>query len=66
VRQTWVRRNSARQLSHAELTPDVKNTNTPTRFTEVAKRGADLDLNSAEVQSFVKLLQDRHTTLDPT
>ncbi len=46
--------------------PDVKNTNTPTRFTEVAKRGADLDLNSAEVQSFVKLLQDHHTTLDPT
>jgi len=25
--------------------PDVKNTNTPTRFTEVAKRGADLDLD---------------------
>jgi Amidohydrolase family len=46
--------------------PDVKNTNTPTRFTEVAKRAADLDLNSAEVQSFVKLLQDHHTTLDPT
>jgi len=46
--------------------PDVKNTNTPTRFTEVAKRGADLDLNSPEMKSFVKLLQDRHTTLDPT
>ena len=46
--------------------PDVKDTNTRTRFTEVAKRGADLDLNSAEVQSFVKLLKERHTTLDPT
>ena len=46
--------------------PDVKNTNTPTRFTEVAKRGADLDLNSPEMKSFVKLLQDHHTTLDPT
>jgi len=59
------------EIQHANFlmlnfTPDVKNTNTPTRFTEVAKRGADLDLNSAEVQSFVKLLQDRHTTLDPT
>jgi len=46
--------------------PDVKNTNTPSRFTEVAKRGADLDLNSVDVKSFVKLLQDRHTVLDPT
>ncbi|HWZ82755.1 MAG TPA: amidohydrolase family protein [Terriglobales bacterium] len=46
--------------------PDVKNTNTPTRFTEVARRGAALDLKSAEVQAFVKLLQDHHTTLDPT
>lgn len=59
------------EIQHANFltlnfTPDVKNTNTPTRFTEVAKRGADLDLNSPEVESFVKLLKDRHTTLDPT
>jgi imidazolonepropionase-like amidohydrolase len=59
------------EIQHANFlmlnfTPDVKNTNTPTRFTEVAKRGADLNLNSADVQSFVKLLQDHHTTLDPT
>ncbi len=59
------------EIQHANFlmlnfTPDVKNTNTPTRFTEVAKRGADLDLNSADVQSFVKLLKERHTTLDPT
>ncbi len=46
--------------------PDVKNTNTTTRFTEVAKRGADLDLNSAQVQAFIKLLQEHHTVLDPT
>jgi len=46
--------------------PDVKDTNTRTRLTEVAKRGADLDLNSAQVQAFVKLLQEHHTTLDPT
>ena len=46
--------------------PDVKNTNTPARLTEVAKRGADLDLDSAQVQAFIKLLQDHHTVLDPT
>ena len=46
--------------------PELKNTNTPTRFTEVAKRGADLDLSSPQVKSFVKLLQEHHTALDPT
>jgi imidazolonepropionase-like amidohydrolase len=46
--------------------PDVKNTNTPTRFTEVAKRGADLNLDSPQILSFIKLLQDHHTVLDPT
>jgi hypothetical protein len=44
----------------------VKNTNTTARLTEVAKRGADLDLTSPQVQSFIKLLQDHHTVLDPT
>jgi imidazolonepropionase-like amidohydrolase len=46
--------------------PDVKNTNTTSRLTEVAKRGADLDPTSPQVQSFIKLLQDHHTVLDPT
>lgn len=46
--------------------PDVKNTNTTSRFTEVAKRGADINLNSPQFRSFVKLLQDHHTVLDPT
>ncbi len=46
--------------------PDVKETRTPARFTEPAKRAADLDLNSPDVQAFIKLLQDHHTTLDPT
>jgi imidazolonepropionase-like amidohydrolase len=46
--------------------PDVKNTNSTSRFTEVAKRGANLDLNSPDFESFVKLLQDHHTILDPT
>ncbi len=46
--------------------PDVKETRTPARFIEPAKRAADLDLNSPDVQAFVKLLQEHHTTLDPT
>lgn len=46
--------------------PDVKETRNPARFTEPAKRGADLDLNSAEVKDFIKVLQEHHTTLDPT
>jgi hypothetical protein len=46
--------------------PDVKETRTPARFLEPAKRTADLDLNSPEVRAFVQLLRDRHTTLDPT
>jgi imidazolonepropionase-like amidohydrolase len=46
--------------------PEVKDTNTSRRITEVARRGADLDLNSPQVQSFIKLLQERHITLDPT
>ena len=46
--------------------PEVKDTNTSRRITEVARRGADLDLDSPQVQSFIKLLQERHTTLDPT
>jgi imidazolonepropionase-like amidohydrolase len=46
--------------------PDVKETRTPARFSEPAKRGADLDLNSPEVKGFVQLLLEHHTTLDPT
>src|SRR6202167_259027 len=46
--------------------PDVKDTNTSSRLTVVGQRGADLDLNSPQVQSFIKLLQDHHTTLDLT
>ncbi len=46
--------------------PDVKNTETPARFTEPAKRAADLDLKSKPVQDFVALLQQRKTVVDPT
>jgi imidazolonepropionase-like amidohydrolase len=46
--------------------PDVKDTRTPARFLEPAKRTADLDLRSPQVREFIQLLKDRHTTLDPT
>ena len=46
--------------------PEVKNTNTIARLVEPAGRSADLDLKSPQVQSFIKLLQDRHTKLDLT
>jgi imidazolonepropionase-like amidohydrolase len=46
--------------------PDVKDTNTSVRLTAPAKLGADLDLTSPQVQSFIKLLQDHHTKLDLT
>lgn len=46
--------------------PDVKDTRTPARFTEVAKRAADLDLNSPEFKAFVQLLLDHKTVIDPT
>jgi imidazolonepropionase-like amidohydrolase len=46
--------------------PDVKDTRTPARFLEPARRTADLELGSAPVRDFIRLLQDRHTALDLT
>ena len=46
--------------------PDVTDTRTPARFTEIAKRGADLDLNSAEVRAFIAKLKERGVVVDPT
>jgi imidazolonepropionase-like amidohydrolase len=46
--------------------PDVTDTRTPARFTEPAKRGADLDLKSPEVQAFIGKLRARHIVIDPT
>ena len=45
---------------------EVKDTRTPQRFIAVAERGATLDLNSERVRSFVRLLKDRKTVIDPT
>ncbi|MBC7791907.1 MAG: amidohydrolase family protein [Anaerolineae bacterium] len=44
----------------------IKDTRTPLRFTAVGERAALLDLNSARVQSFIRLLKDRKVVVDPT
>ncbi len=46
--------------------PEVKNTQTPARFTEPAKRAADLDLSSGPLQEFIALLKERKIVVDPT
>ncbi|HJW94278.1 MAG TPA: amidohydrolase family protein [Thermoanaerobaculia bacterium] len=45
---------------------DVTETRNPQRFIAVAQRGADLDLDSPEVRSFVALLKEHKTVSDPT
>ncbi len=46
--------------------PEIKDTNTITRLTKPGEVAAGLDLDSPQVQSFIKLLQDHHTKLDLT
>jgi Amidohydrolase family len=46
--------------------PDVTDTRTPARFTEPGRRGADLDVKSAEVQAFLARLRERGVVIDPT
>ena len=46
--------------------PDVQDTRTPARFTAVAERGADLDLQSPQVRAFIDLLKSRSIVIDPT
>jgi cytosine/adenosine deaminase-related metal-dependent hydrolase len=46
--------------------PDVTDTRTPARFTEVGKRAADLDFASAEVRAFINQLREHGTVVDPT
>ena len=46
--------------------PDVRDTQTPARFTEVAKRAQDLDLGSEEVKRLIALLLAERTVVDPT
>jgi hypothetical protein len=46
--------------------PDVTDTRTPARFTEVGKRAADLDFASTEVRAFINQLREHGTVVDPT
>jgi imidazolonepropionase-like amidohydrolase len=45
---------------------DGVDTRTPSRFIEVAKHAAELDLGSDQVRRFLALLKERGTTVDPT
>jgi len=59
------------EIQHANMLflnfmPDVKETRTPARFTEVASRGSELDVNSAEVRAFLEKLKSHHVAIDPT
>jgi imidazolonepropionase-like amidohydrolase len=46
--------------------PQVKDTRTPARFTEVAAHGAELDPQSEQVRAFIQLLKEHKIVLDPT
>jgi hypothetical protein len=59
------------EIQHANMLflnfmPDVTDTRTPARFTEVGKRAADLDLKSNDVQAFIAKLRERRIVVDPT
>lgn len=45
---------------------DGVDTRTPARFSEVGEHAAGLDLSSPRVRSFIQLLKERGTVLDPT
>jgi hypothetical protein len=59
------------EIQHANMLflnfyKDVTDTRTPLRFTAVGDRGADLDLRSPEVRTFIALLKERNVVIDPT
>src|SRR5579864_936357 len=49
-----------------DFMPQVKDTRTPARFTEVAAHGAEIDPKSEQVQTFIQLLKEHKIVLDPT
>jgi imidazolonepropionase-like amidohydrolase len=49
-----------------DFMPQVKDTRTPARFTEVAAHGAEIDPKSEQVQAFIQLLKEHRIVLDPT
>lgn len=46
--------------------PELKETNSPLRFTAVGERAPDFDLGSPEVRAFIEKLKATDTTVDPT
>ncbi|MFL6247339.1 MAG: amidohydrolase family protein [Thermoanaerobaculia bacterium] len=59
------------EIQHANMLflnfmPDVTDTRTPARFTEVAKRATDVDFAWQEVRDFINKLRDKHIVVDPT
>ncbi len=65
-------REGADEIQHANFlflnfwADTVPDTRTPARFTAVAQKAADLDLDSDRVQAFLALLKEHHTVSDPT
>jgi imidazolonepropionase-like amidohydrolase len=49
-----------------DLWPEVKETRTPARFTEVAERAADVDFASPAVRKLIDLMRQRDIVSDPT
>ncbi|MGZ4831266.1 MAG: amidohydrolase family protein, partial [Candidatus Angelobacter sp.] len=49
-----------------DFMPQVKDTRTPARFTEVAAHGAEIDPKSEQVQAFIQLLKEHKIVVDPT
>jgi imidazolonepropionase-like amidohydrolase len=49
-----------------DFMPQVKDTRTPARFTEVAAHGAEIDPKSDQVQAFIQLLKEHKIVVDPT
>jgi len=49
-----------------DFMPQVKDTRTPARFTEVAAHGAEIDPESEQVQAFIQLLKEHKIVVDPT
>lgn len=48
------------------LAAKVKDTRTPERFTAVGENAAKIDVQSKEVNDFIELLKEHHTTVDVT
>lgn len=58
--------NHINQLMLSFLIGADEDTRTPFRFTAMGARMAGLDLNGESVHRMIRLMQERHTTLDPT